>query len=145
MIWRLLIVIVILAAVVGIVVERTFTQTQIRSIAEVRSASDVRGGTVAIKGRIIYAKDNRFVLDDGTGTAELSTCPLWYKRIDLHEGDTVMVIGQLMTNPSLVTKSDFILSVYKIFRGGEVIMVRRRPGKPPWTTYRAPETQLPSY
>ncbi|MDP2975927.1 MAG: hypothetical protein Q8N45_06890, partial [Anaerolineales bacterium] len=38
---------------------------------------------------VTYANNNAFMLNDGTGTVELSTCPIWYKRIDLHEGDEV--------------------------------------------------------
>lgn len=139
MIWRILAAVLIVSAAVGVVVERAVTNTQIRTIADVRSSSKAEGGTVALRGVITFAEDNRFILDDTSGKVELSTCPVWYRRIELREGDRVTVIGQVMSNPSLSSRCDFVLSVYKVFRGGEVIQVRRRPGKPPWITYRAPE------
>lgn len=138
MFWKVLAAVFLVVIGAGVFVEHAVTNVQIRTIADVRSAA-TRGGTVAMRGSIILARDNRFVLDDGTGMVELSTCPLWYKRVPLHEGDRVTVVGEVMSNPSFSSKCDFVLSVYKVFRGGEVIQVRRGPGKPPWMTYRPPE------
>lgn len=134
MLWKILLALLLLTIGVGIFIQNAVTKTQIRTISDVRS-SDTQGGTVSLEGKIIYARDNRFVLDDGTGKAELSTCPLWYKQINLQEGDGVIAVGQVMNNPSFTTKSDFVLSVYKIFRGADTFEVRVRPGKPPWITY----------
>ena len=125
------------AITAGVFVERAITNTQIRTIADVQS-SHVEGGTVALRGTITFAENNRFILDDGTGQVELSTCPVWYRRIDLHDGDRIVVVGQLMSNPSLSLRCDFVLSVYKVFRNHEVIQVRRRPGKPPWAFCPSP-------
>jgi len=129
------VVIIAVAVAAGVVVERVLTNVEIRTIADVRS-SDTTGGTVAVRGRIVYASRNQFILSDGTGRIELSTCPLWYKQVRLYEDDEVVVVGQVMDNPSLTTRSDFVLSVYKIFHRGKVIEIRKRPGKPPWTSHR---------
>lgn len=137
MLWKVLVVVLVLAAATGLYVEHALTSTQIRTISDVL-ASDTEGGTVVVKGTIVYASDNVFILDDGTGKVELSTCPTWYKRIPLLEGDKVTVIGQVMVNPPMNTKTDIALSVYKILRGSETIEVRGRPGKPPWAAYPAP-------
>ena len=131
MFWRAIIILTLVALAVGIFVEHTLTDVQIRTIASARSA-DVQGGTVAIEGTIVYAKNNRFILQDDTGRAELTTCPLWYKRVNLHEGDKVIAVGEVLTNPPLSRNCDFVLSTYKVFRGREVIEIRRGPGKPPW-------------
>lgn len=132
-----MVVVVLLTIASGLYVQHAFTNTQIRTIKDV-AASDTEGGTVVVRGKIIYAVENVFILDDGTGKAELSTCPTWYKRIQIREGDQVTVVGQVMVNPPMNTKVNFALSVYKIIHGGETIEVRRRPGKPPWTSYPAP-------
>jgi hypothetical protein len=134
MLWKVIVVVLCVAVAVGIVVEHAVTNTQIRTIADVRS-SDTGGGSVALRGKIVFAKENTFVLQDATGRVELSTCPTWYKRIWMNEGDQVTVIGQVMNNPPMITRSEFVLSVYKILRGHEDIEVRERPGKPPWTSY----------
>jgi len=142
MLWQVLAVVLLVAAAVGVVVERAVTKTQIRTIADVRS-SHAEGGTAALQGTITFAENNRFVLQDGTGRIELSTCPVWYKRISLHEGEHVTVVGQVMRNQSLSAESDFVLSVYKVYRGSEVLEVRRSPGKPPWASHRSSESASP--
>lgn len=134
MLWRTLAIVILLTIAVGVFVEHTLTNVQIRTIASARSA-DVTGGTVAIEGTVTYAKNNRFVVQDGTGRAELTTCPLWYKRINLHEGDKVVVVGEVLNNPPLARNCDFVMSTYKIFRDKDIIEVRRGPGKPPWAFY----------
>jgi len=126
----------ILAVSVGYLVQHAVMDDQIRTIRDIKS-SDTVGGTVSVRGTISYALDNRFILTDGTGQVEISTCPLWYKRIDLHKGDKVTVTGQVMHNSSFFADCDFILSAYKIFNNGLVVEVRRRPGKPPWMSYRS--------
>lgn len=134
MLWRALAITTLLAIAVGVFVEHTLTSVQIRTIASARSA-DVTGGTIAIEGTVTYAKNNRFVVQDSTGRAELTTCPLWYKRINLHEGDKVVVIGEVLSSPPLARKCDFVMSTYRIFRDKDIIEVRRGPGKPPWAFY----------
>ncbi|HUV04223.1 MAG TPA: hypothetical protein VMX94_03870 [Armatimonadota bacterium] len=137
MLWKVFATVLLVAVAVGIFVEHAVTNIQIRTIASARSGT-TRGGAVALRGTITFAQDNRFILEDGTGRVELSTCPLWYRRVPLREGDCVTAVGEVMSNPSLHTRCDFVLSVYKVFRGGEVIQVRRGPGKPPWMSYRPP-------
>ena len=143
MFWRILVIFLLVAVAVGVVVQYTVTDSELVTIAEIRASGYPRGA-IALKGTIIYANDNRFILDDGTGKVELSTCPVWYKRIYLQPGDEVTVIGEAMKNLSFTMKSDFVVSVYKIFKDGDVILVRRRPGKPPWGSYRLPESR-PAY
>lgn len=143
MFWRILVIVLLVAIAVGVVVQYTVTDSELVTIAEIRARGNPRGA-IALKGTIIYANDNRFILDDGTGKVELSTCPAWYKRIDMHSGDQVMVIGEVMRNPSFAMRSEFVFSVYKVFKDGDVILVRQRPGKPPWSSYHLPENQ-PGY
>lgn len=142
MAWKILITVLLVALTVGTVIQKTFTDTQVRTIAEAKSWQ-VREGSLALKGKIVYAVDNTFILDDGTGQVELSTCPLWHKRIHLYTGDEVMVTGEIMRNPSYTSNPDFVFSVFKIFKGREVIQVRRGPGKPPWKSRGIP-TDSPS-
>lgn len=134
MLWRALALITLLAIAVGVFVEHTLTSVQIRTIASACSA-DVTGGTIAIEGTVTYAKNNRFVVQDSTGRAELSTCPLWYKRVNVHEGDKVIAVGEVLNSPPLARNCNFVMATYKIFRGGDVIEVRKGPGKPPWAFY----------
>ena len=131
MAWRLMIAVLVLATAIGVVVERAVTDIQIRPISSL-GKGDLHEGTVAIKGRILYAHDNRFVVADPTGKAELTTCPVWYRRIGLHVGDKVTVIGEILTAPPIMHDCDVTLSALKVFRGDETIVVRGRPGKPPW-------------
>ena len=132
---KILSLVLVLAASVGYIVQHAVLNDQIRTIRDIKN-SDTMGGTVAVRGTISYALDNRFILTDGTGRIEVSTCPIWYKRIDLHKGDAVTITGQVMHNSSFFSGCDFILSAYKIFNNGMVVEVRRRPGKPPWMSYR---------
>ena len=143
MFWRILVIVLLVAIAVGIVVQHAVMDSEVVTIAKARAAG-IRKGAITLKGKVTYANNNAFMLNDGTGTVELSTCPIWYKRIDLHEGDEVLVIGEPMRNPSFEMKCDFVLSVYRMFKDGETILVRRRPGKPPWTSFQPPENQ-PSY
>lgn len=143
MFWRFLVIALVVAAAVGILVQHTVMNSEVVTAAQVK-AGGVRPGAVTLRGTITYANCNTFILNDGTGMVDLSTCPLWWKRIDLHQGDKVTVVGEAMRNPSFAVRSDFALSVYKIFKDGEVIVVRGRPGKPPWSAQPLPGNQ-PSY
>lgn len=133
--WKILAVVVLISLAVGIIAERAVTKTQIRAIHDIR-VEQAAGGIVAIEGKVSYASDNRFALDDGTGKAELSTCPTWYKRIDMVEGDKAVVVGQVMGSRPLLRGCRFALCVYKIQHGGATTEVRRGPGVPPWFGYR---------
>jgi uncharacterized protein YdeI (BOF family) len=139
MLTKLTVVLLIVMLCVGISVERAVQKTEIRSIAEVKAADTV-GGTVAVRGTITLAQGNTFSLRDRSGTAELWTCPTWYKTIDLHEGDCVTVVGQVVRDKISVRKPDIILSVYKIISGSDVISIRERPGRPRWTYPGSPST-----
>jgi len=132
---RVLVVSLLVAVAVGVLVQRTMMESEVATVAQVVSGG-VRPGAVVLEGTVTYANDNNtFILSDGTGSVELSTCPVWWMRIDLHLGDIVTVVGEPMRNPSLTTRSDLTLSVYKIFKDGDTIVVRGRPGKPPWSSH----------
>ena len=136
--WKAGIVFSLVVLAVAVLVQSTVTKTQIYRISDVKGANRL-GGTVAVEGKITYASDNVFILEDGTGKAEIATCPTWYQRVNLYDGDQVMIVGQVSDNPSLKIKTDFVLNAYKVFKGGQVIVVRGRPGKPPWINYRGPD------
>lgn len=116
---------------VGFMVERAVQRTEIRPISEVK-ASDTLGGTVAIRGTVSLLVGNTYQLRDRSGVAELITCPTWYRRIDLREGDRITVVGQVIRDAETSRRSDIVLSVYKIISGDEVITIRERPGRPRW-------------
>ncbi|MHB1000201.1 MAG: hypothetical protein ACYC27_13235 [Armatimonadota bacterium] len=130
MVTKILIVAFLVAVAVGVVVSRSVTSTQVHSINEVKSWE--RGGMVALNGKVTFSKNNHFVIDDGTGKAELSTCPSWYKKINLYENDHITVTGQVSKNVPSYKECSFILSVFKIYKDGEVIEIRDRPGRPSW-------------
>jgi uncharacterized protein YdeI (BOF family) len=134
-VWKSGTVFVLLVLAVAVLVQSTVTKTQIHKISEVK-AEHCLGGTVAVEGTITYASENVFILEDGTGQVEVQTCPTWYKRVNLYTRDRVMIVGQVANTPSLRTRTDFVLNAYKVFRGSQVIVVRGRPGKPPWINYR---------
>ncbi len=138
MIWKATTVGVIVTLAVAVLVQSTVTKTQIYRISDVK-ITDSLGGTVAVQGKITYAYNNVFMLQDGTGKIEVDTCPTWYKRVELFPGDHVVVVGQVANNPSIDSKINFVLNAFKIMKGKETIVVRGRPGKPPWMYYRAPE------
>ncbi|MDH7482460.1 MAG: hypothetical protein QHH26_10895 [Armatimonadota bacterium] len=129
--WRIPLAILMIAFLAGFFTQRAVMDTQVRTIADVK-AGNTCGGTAVIKGKIIYASDNHFILQDSTGKAELATCPTWYKQIPLIKGEEAIVVGEVLKNPSLLGNCEIILSVYKIFTDHGTIVVRGRPGKPPW-------------
>lgn len=138
MFWKAGIMVFLVVVAVAVLVQSTVTKTQIYKVSELKSC-DHLGGAVAVEGRITYAQDNTFVLDDGTGSMEVDTCPTWYKRVNLHVGDRVVVVGQVMKNSSVVARTGLVVNAYKIIQGRETIVVRGTPGKPPWLSYRPPE------
>jgi uncharacterized protein YdeI (BOF family) len=131
-----------LAIAVGYFVEHALSNEQLRTIADVRTSSG-SSGIVAISGTITEAHENRFVMKDGTGTAELYTCPEWYRVIDLQRGDKVVVTGEVVRHAS--PGCDFILSVFKISHDGDTIVLRDRPGTPPWIRNKPADTSQVSY
>ena len=139
MVWRILICVMLLVGGVAILVQRSVTKSQIRTIADAAKPESL-GGIVTLAGRVTSAAENRFILDDGTGKAEIYTCPVWYKRINVYERDRVTVVGQVMRSIPKSSDSALVLSAYKIIRGGAVIEVRRKPGKPPWISHSLPES-----
>lgn len=142
LVWKILAAVLLVSIAVGVVVERAVTGIQTCTIADVRSGA-FGGGSVAVVGTIVDADSNRFILSDDTGRAELSTCPLWYKVVNLHTGDKVTVVGEVINTTTMNRDCDLILSVYKVFTDDGVIVIRGRPGKPPWFNSPAP-SQPPS-
>lgn len=132
MVTKILLVAFLVSISVGVVVCRSVTSTQVHTVAEVLTWD--RGGTVALDGIITYADENHFVMDDGSGKVELSTCPVWYKRIRVYEKDHIMVIGQISNNPSYFKNCNIMLNVYKIIKNGDTINIREHPGIPPWVS-----------
>ena len=128
---KALVAVALVAVLVGVFVERSLTAGSVRTIAEARSLAREEG-TIVLQGDVVYAEQNHFVIRDETGTAELVTCPTWYKRICLREGEQVRVVGQLMASPITSAKASVVVKVYRIHRGREVIVVQGSPGKPPW-------------
>ena len=137
LVWKLAIIVVIVATAVALFVGHAVTSSDIRHIADIHPG-DAEGGTVTVHGTITQANDNRFVLQDSTGTAALTTCPVWYKRISLFPGDEVTVTGEVIRSHPGSSRSKITLSVYSIYRNGETITVREKPGKPPWATSPQP-------
>ena len=136
MLWRILICVFALCVGIAFWVHHALTRTQISTVADIRTREDT-GVSVALQGRVVCVEDSRFVLDDGTGRAEIATCPAWYKPINICVGERVIVMGRVLKTIRLGrTRSEFVVSAYRILRDGEVIEVRGKPGKPPWAYQR---------
>lgn len=131
--WKLLVVVALVTTSVAVAVVNAVTGTDIHTIAQVSSTPN-QGGTVCIEGTITCANENRFELEDRTGSAALVTCPIWYKHISLYPGDVVTVIGQVMRSHPSSSNSEISISVYRILRNDEMIIVRDKPGRPPWAS-----------
>jgi len=144
LVWKILAAVFLVSIAVGVVVERAVTGIQTRTIADVHTCA-TDGGTVAVVGTIVYADSNRFILSDETGKAELSTCPLWYKVVHLYKGEKVTVVGEVMNTPTMNQDCDLLLCVYKVFTDDGVIVIRGRPGKPPWFDSPAPSQPTSNY
>lgn len=143
MLWKTLICVIAVVAGIAVFVHHAMTKTQVSAVADVRAIGNP-GGAVALQGKVTYAEDNTFVLDDDTGKVEVTTCPVWYKRVGICVGERVMVVGRVLTGIAPSTRSDFVIGAYRIFRRYEVIEIRAKPGKPPWGSQRASGEPLPS-
>ena len=137
MVWRILVCVLVIAAGTGMLVHHAMTATHVRTISQLNSGYPE--GVVAIRGRVASTEDNSFMLEDGTGIADVSTCPTWYKQINLCCGEQVTVTGRIIPNAFPSRNSRFVMCAYRIDRAYEVIRIRGKPGKPPWASQRAPE------
>jgi|GEM_PF-2506780 len=135
--WKIPLAMTLVAILACLLVEHAVMEKQVWTIADIKNGH-VKSGTVVVRGTIAYSSDNCFILDDGTGKAQLYTCPTWYRRIDLYEGQHVVVVAEVVENPSSTADYDLVLSAYKIFADGDTILIRSRPGKPPWAVREMP-------
>lgn len=125
--------IVLLAIAVGILAELTFTKTRIYTIAGGPSESDT--AVITVKGRVTPKGPNEYVLQDPTGRAELQTCPTWYISINLAPNEEVTVTGEVLKDNTPMPGTLYTIAVHKIVRrNAPVIVLRTRPGKPPWAS-----------
>jgi hypothetical protein len=91
-------------------------QTSIRDIQ--------RNPGVSISGVIRSVVGNEFILDDGTGQIIVDAGPLWYRQLNLREGEEVTVVGEY---------DDYDFDAFSItYANGEVIQIREGGGPPPW-------------
>ena len=116
----------------GIVaVELAFTNPHIHTIANANKISSFAVITVA--GNIYNKGENRFLLKDASGAAELETCPVWFKKIEVRDGEHVVVSGEFSTKPSNIAGAKYYIVVHSIQRQGKPgIVLRKTVGKAPW-------------
>lgn len=125
--------IVLLAIAIGVLAELTFTRTKVYTIAAGPKESETN--MITIRGKVTPIGANSFILRDPTGSAQLQTCPLWYKEINLTPGEEVTVTGEVLKEDTPAKGALYTLAVYKIERNHlPDIVLRTRPGKPPWTS-----------
>ncbi|MEN6520659.1 MAG: hypothetical protein ABFD46_05845 [Armatimonadota bacterium] len=122
-----------LAVAIGLITELAFTKTKIYTVRSALTEAD--SSIVSIDGTVRKVGNNRYVLIDGTGHAELQTCPLWYRTIELKMDENITVTGEILDNSRPRKGSLYVMDVYKIIRNGKPeIVLRTRPGKPPWAS-----------
>ncbi|MEN6373063.1 MAG: hypothetical protein ABFD64_13750 [Armatimonadota bacterium] len=122
-----------LAIAIGLLTELAFTKTKVYTIKS--ASTDADSNIVSIQGAVRKVGHNRYVLIDSTGHAELQTCPLWYRTIELKMDENVTVTGDILENSRARKGSLYVLDVYRIVRNGKPeIVLRSRPGKPPWAS-----------
>jgi uncharacterized protein YdeI (BOF family) len=119
--------------IAGMLVQQAFTGTEIERVASAKKTGVSR--LITLQGRIsnFVPSDNVFILTDVTGTAELSTCPTWYRKINIHDGEQVTVTGHILTSKPEAPKALYVVAVHYIERpDGSRIALRESIGKPPW-------------
>jgi hypothetical protein len=134
--WKPCAVILLSIVLVAILAHLVITSSPTCTISAIK-ARGLSGQTATLRGRVVEVDANRFVLDDGTGTIEMATCPAWYREVHLSVGDEVTVTGRVT---SVLSRSDLSVNAHKIVRGKEVIRIRGSAGKPPWTAAYRPGT-----
>lgn len=83
-----------------------------------------RNSGISIQGKIRSIVGNDFILSDGTGEIIVDAGPRWYHQLNLRQGETITVIGEL---------DDYDFDAYQITRSnGETIRIRDDQGPPPW-------------
>lgn len=122
-----------LAIAVGVLAELAFTRSKILTVA--RAPEDADTTIVTIGGQVKSLSDNEYILRDNTGSAELQTCPLWFRRVELDPDERVVVTGEIVRGNTPPKGTLYSLAVFKIVREGKPeIVIRTAPGKPPWVS-----------
>jgi len=122
----------VLVAAVGVfAVQLAFTTPRVLPIAGAPNMSDCVAFTVS--GRIYNIGANIFLLKDSTGAAEVETCPLWYRRISLRDGERVNITGEILQVRPESAEARYRIAAYRIERQGRPgIVLRTAVGRPPW-------------
>lgn len=118
---------------IGIVVQQAFTKSEVEPIASAADSSVTR--IVVLQGKIapIQLEENTFLLTDSSGTAELFTCPTWYRKIKLDSGEKITVTGHIVPRRPDSPGAKYVVAVHSINReNGSRIEIRTNTGKPPW-------------
>ena len=122
----------LLVVALGVVaVELAFTNPHILTIADANKKSSVAVVTVA--GNIYNNGENRFLLRDASGAAELETCPVWFRKIEMCDGEHVVATGEISNLPTHIDGAEYRIVVHSIHRQGKPdILLRTTVGKAPW-------------
>ncbi|HOM73228.1 MAG TPA: hypothetical protein PLP86_13380, partial [Armatimonadota bacterium] len=116
---------------IGVLAELAFTRSRTFTITS--ALTDAETATITIVGTVTPHGQNNYILEDKTGKIELQTCPSWYRRILLDHNEKVAVTGAIIKNNKPPEGTLYSLAVFKIERQGKPeIVLRRKPGKPPW-------------
>lgn len=120
-----------LAIAIGALTELAFTKTKVYSISDALNSAETTA--VTVKGLVINDGQNNYRLKDKTGCILLETCPKWYREITLKNNEQVTVTGEIIKNTAVPKGILYKLTTFKIERPGKAeIVLRTRPGKPPW-------------
>ncbi len=131
MLIRVFPVVLALAIAIGVLTEIALTRTQTLSIAA--AIKDANTSIVQMHGRVTPISPGRYLLTDTTGTAEMRTCPTWYRTIILDPGEEITVTGEIIKGAKPPAGTSYSFDAYTIFRKGKPdIVLRTAPGKPPW-------------
>lgn len=122
-----------LAFAIGVLTELAFTKTKVFTIKE--AMTDPETAVVTISGTITEIHPNTFVISDKSGSAELQTCPTWYRRIFLMKTIPTVVTGEILRDDSHHEGTLYTLAAFKITQPGRPdIELRPSLGKPPWAS-----------
>ncbi|MEG3850040.1 DNA-binding protein [Microcoleus sp. herbarium19] len=82
---------------------------------------------ITISGRVVgfgEADENEWILNDGSGQVRVDAGPRRWRNINLSEGETITVIGEM---------DDGEFDAFAITRSnGSIINIRSPQGPPPW-------------
>lgn len=123
----------VLVVALGVVfVELAFTNPRELAIADANKSSDV--AVVTVSGNIYTKSENKFLLKDASGAAEIETCPPWFRKVILRDGEHVQITGEVLQTPARIPGAKYRIAAHRIGRKGEPdIVLRKTVGKPQWT------------